>query len=101
MSVYTRKHDRLKRIERKISEKKAAQEQEIAEVTIKAVKRYKRRGVALTETSPEAQIAALDRYINDLRLIGAEMEMRYPDVSRRRFWMIYHEIDNCIEAVAR
>ena len=82
-------------------QQKAAQEQEIAEVTTKAVKRYKRRGAPLLEASPEAQIVALDQYINDLRLVGQELELRYGPGIERRLWLINHEIDVSIEAISR
>ena len=103
----TIQHARRQRLKLQHQAMKAAKDKEIAKVITRAVKRYgpkgtkRRGGVVLMEASPEKQINALDQYVNDLRIVGEEMELRYPDVSRRRLWRIDQEIDNAVEAIAR
>ena len=102
----TTKHDRRQRLEEQHQERESAKDKEIANVIARAMKRYgfngtkRRGGVVVDQQSPEAQIVALDQYIADLRMIGEEMELRYPDVSRRRLWKIDHQIDLAVEAIA-
>ena len=102
----TLEHDRRQRSKKQAAEMRAKKEREIDRVIEIAVKRYngngiKRGGIIVDAESTEAQIAALDLYITDLRLIGEEMELLYGPGIERRLWRIDLEIDQAIEAIAK
>ena len=83
---------------------RAAKEQEIDEIIIKACKRYagaKHVGDWMDATNEE-KIEALDTYIFDLRQIILDLQARYgPGLDKGRTARVRLEIDKAIEGVAK
>jgi len=90
MGINTRIHDRRKRHRQR-------QENAIKTVIARATKGFN----AGLHLEGETLVKALEKYIDGLRVVVAEMESEYGPDAKRRLWRIDHEIGTAIEAISK